>query len=202
VPRYADIIHKFGTAFAGRRLWDFAFDEKSMHKEMLLHTVRYTAIHRFGFVIPSRELLDQLQCHQPILEVGAGSGYITALMRHRGIDVIGTDALRQNYGFVFGAYDANQLTMNATEAVRRFPDRNVFCAWPTLGSTWLRYALQAMTVGRRAILIEESACAEPSTWQYRDRCFGRESSIDIPIWPGMHDYAATWIKKPCTMRGK
>jgi hypothetical protein len=165
-------------------------------REMSLHMTRTEAIHRFGFCLPSRELLDVLKAHGPILEVGAGTGYMTALMRHHGIEVIGTDPQTPpGYGFEYGRFDPQQQKLSAIAAVRQYPKHTLFCSWPSYEDTWLRTALRAVNVGGKAILIEESCCGDESTWRYRDQYFDELAPAPIPQWPGLHDSAALWVKR-------
>jgi hypothetical protein len=160
----------------------------------VLYFLRTKAIKEFGFALPCAELLDALAQHAPIVEIGAGSGYMTALMRKRGIDVIGTDP-GPGQVFPLGIYDRQQLLLQGKTAVRRYPKRTVFCSWPSLHLTWFRQALRAMRIGQRLIMVEEDACAEDSAWDYRDQSFDREARIDVPAWPMLNDRAGVWIKK-------
>lgn len=166
-----------------------------VERTKLLYDLRTKAIHEFGFSIPCKELLDALVLHQPIVEVGAGSGYMTALMRHRGIDVVGTDSGIGHSWITLGAHDQFQLLKPAKRAVRHYRDRTVFCSWPSLQETWFRQALRAMRVGQKAIIVEEDACAEESTWDYRNKAFDMIANIPLPAWPMLNDRAAVWVKK-------
>jgi len=196
VPSHEEIIKQFGNEFLMyRRAW--GRNVKTSHdKELDLYRQRDEAIKRFGFSIPSGELLDALRRLQPIVEIGAGSGYLTALMRKHGIDVIGTDPrLAYEHVISHGAHDTKQLTIEGKTAVRRFADRTVFCSWPSLSHTWFRQALKAMRIGRRIIIIEEDSCGDNSTWDYRDANFRHESEIALPAWPYMNDRANVWVKQ-------
>lgn len=191
VPSCAEFIDRFGKQFTGG-IWDLKFDDGDYLRTM----ERHRAIERFGFVIPSLELLRALKAHEPIIEIGAGSGYLTQLARNEGISVIGTDKQDgEKYGFQTGQCDPEQKKMSALAAVRKYPSCTVFCAWPSLGKRWLRSALKEMQPGRKAIIIEEDCCAEKSTWNYRDKNFDKVQSIPIPRWPYIRDYAAVWRKK-------
>jgi hypothetical protein len=201
---HAEIISRWGAEF--RMYREFMYREywgsneyeprTSIERSIELSDMREKAITEFGFMLPCKELLDALEANQPIVEVGAGTGFMTALMRHRGIDVIGTDIGDVGYCFKTGRYDPSQLRLQAKTAVRRYRDRTVFCSWPTYDHTWMRQALRAMRIGQRAIIIEEDSCAEETAWEYRNRSFeGNGMSIRVPAWNYMNDRAALWIKK-------
>jgi hypothetical protein len=196
---YDEIIRHWGSQFVMYRLlWD---DPDPLVRTGEVERIRETydlrtrAINEFGFSIPCKELLDALALHQPIVEVGAGSGFMTALMRHRGIDVVGTDSGSGHSWITLKRWDPEQVEMSGKRAVRHYRDRNVFCSWPSLSETWFRQALRAMRIGRKAIIVEEDACAEQSTWDYREAAFDLTTNIKVPAWPMLNDRAAVWTKK-------
>jgi len=194
----AEILERWGEDFLMYRInWDRL--PKIRHDDpdhsLSMHLLRDEVIKQFGFGLPSQELLDVLEQHQPIVEIGAGTGYFTKLMKNRGIDVIGTD-IGIGQRFAAGSLDPQQLRMQAKTAVRCYRDRTVFCSWPSLWETWFRQALRAMQIGQKLIVIEEDACAEDSTWEYRDQSFDKLGDwIALPAWPMMNDRARAWVKK-------
>jgi hypothetical protein len=194
-----EIIDRWGREFLMyRRVQEIGHVEKiPIERSVALIELRHELRKSFGFALPCRELLDALEQHQPIVEIGAGTGFLTALMRQRGIDVIGTDAGLGRYrgGFQIGVHDPVQILLAGKTAVRRYRARTVFCSWPSLHHSWFRQALRAMHIGRRVIIIEEDAAAEETTWDYRDACFIEEVEIALPAWPKSNNHAATWIKK-------
>jgi hypothetical protein len=155
-------------------------------------------ISELGFSIPCQEVLDFLAGCQPILEIGAGTGFWSRLLANRGVDVIATDTglsgKRGYYGFVVGSLHPT-IQLQGKTAVRRFPDRNVFCSWPTLNHTWFRQAVRAMRIGRMLIVVREDAVAEDSAWDYIERAFVQVANIEIPCFENLHDHVEIWLKK-------
>ena len=203
VPSRAELLERWGNDFLmyreARATPGFLVGSldiaESVRRHSELFPVREVeAIPEFGFSIPCAEMLDALAEHQPILEIGAGTGYWTALMRHRSIDVIGTDPDEQSWWDRTGQYDPEQIKLDGKTAARRWPERTVFCSWPSYQEIWFRQTLKAMHVGRRLILIEEDACADCKTWAYRDGHFALEANIQVPAWPGMNDRGGVWRK--------
>jgi hypothetical protein len=194
-----EILDRWGREFLMYRCaWEMGHLEKMpIERRVALIELRHELRRSFGFTLPCRELLEKLEQHQPIVEIGAGTGFLTALMRQHGIDVIGTDAGLGRYrgGFQIGLHDPVQMPLGGKTAVRRYRDRTVFCSWPSLHHSWFRQALRAMRIGQRAIIIESHEAAEKTTWDYRDACFTKEAEIVLPAWPDSNDRAATWIKK-------
>ncbi len=192
---YAKILDIWGPEFEMyRKSWRL-----TTNRSIERYRLRDRWVERFGFAIPCAELLDELAKSDLVIEVGAGTGYMTRLMYHRGIRVAGSDygARRREsgHGFTIGQYDALQIQAPGKTMVRRCPKAGVFCSWPTLGATWFRQMLRAMTIGQRLIVIREDACAEESAWQYLNDCFDELAVINIPAFEFMNDYASVHIKK-------
>jgi len=166
-----------------------------LNKSFLIHQLREEWIKRFGFAIPCAELLDELAKTKHVIEVGAGSGYMTRLMRHRGINVTGSDRGSDQHFFTIGLFDDQQVRAEAKTIVRRYPESTVFCSWPTYSETWFHQMLKAMQIGQRLIVIREGACANEAAWNYIDDCFVEETFINIPTFMFMGDYAASYVKK-------
>lgn len=163
---------------------------------------------RYGFAIPCQELIDTLKRYEPILEVGAGTGYLTRLARDRGVDMIATDAGDgDHHGFRHFAWIGRRvppgtswpvghdLLLPAKTAVRRWPERNVFCSWPSLKGTWLRQAAKAMRPGRVLVVIEEECCADERTWDYLSFAFDQIGGVKIPCFAGLHDSVRIYRKR-------
>lgn len=192
------VLKKWGRGFENYRVaWrrgDYGLSQLDDHMKLFMLRDQWTE--KFGFAIPCKELIEVCRKHAPILDVGAGTGYMTKLMRNAGIDVTGTDAFKFSYGWQCGIYDDKQKTITAKAAIRAAKNRpTVFCSWPTYDHTWFRQALKAMNIGQRLIVVRESATADESAWAYLDKCFAEEETIQIPCWPHMHDCCEVWVKK-------
>jgi len=203
-----EILERWGDEFEMYwRTWNRDTDlsnhfEKRLERSIKLMTLRNEWITTFGFAIPCAELMTALKNMQPIIEIGAGTGYMTALARMHNIIIIGSDLYtgKRKYGFIIGRYDHDQMCISGKTAVRKFRDRTVFCAWPSLKETWFRQALRAMSIGQRLIVIREDACAEETAWEYINKCFKHEAEINIPSWPHMNDYAGVYRKIKQTIK--
>lgn len=213
---YAKIIEEWGSDFEMyRHRWSREFKESMKTGAFALpapanidgrleclanqQRTRSRYIHEFGFAIPCAELFAEMAMHRHgIVDVGAGTGYMTRLMRNRGIDVIGSDYEcngLSGHGFCVGAHDPDQVKAHAKTMVRRHRDRIVFCSWPTYRATWFRQMLKAMQIGQRLVVIREESCAEATAWQYLDDCFEDVETINIPAFDFMNDYASVHVKK-------
>lgn len=210
VPSWQAIIDSWGDGFCNyfhRRIGDYRdtniFERVNNASE--LWGLRNEWIQEFGFMIPCAELLDACAKFQPIVEVGAGTGFMTKLMRNAGIDVIGSDLVargQSSYAFKVGVFDDQQITASADAMVKREQARTVFCSWPSYADTWFRQALKAMSAGQHLVVIRESATAEKTAWDYLEKHFNHIETINLPNWDGMHDRGEVWIKHSSHKSGR
>lgn len=188
----AEFTAMYGGEFRHRHWMTGDTDAESM---MSLHRQRDYFIGEFGFAIACLEALAAIIAGGPLVEIGAGTGYWSRLIFALGGDVVASDTFADNYlGWAHGAYFP-MLRMAGKTAVRRHPERNVLCVWPSLGATWFRQALKAMRVGRRLFYVEEDCTADDSARGLLADFFVEEDSIRIPCWPGMHDRLTIYRKR-------
>ena len=95
--RYARCIENWGPDFEMyRKRWNRKlFDPQSVARTAGLFDLRERYMRQFGFMLPCAEVLDELQKADLVVEVGAGTGFMTKIMRHRRINVIGSDPQAQ-----------------------------------------------------------------------------------------------------------
>lgn len=147
----------------------------------------------WGFAIPCAEAVAALRgLGAPIVEIGAGSGYWTALLGAAGLDVIGTD-LAADAESAFGqrlGQHAALVALGARAAVEAWPDRDVFCAWPSRGEAWSAEAVAAIRPGRAFALIGEprgGLTGADALFDLLDTAFALEAEVAIPQFPGKRD---------------
>ena len=194
--RYARCLEDWGPDFEMyRKNWNTSLMLRGgIAHFAALSEMRKDYIRKFGFMLPCAELLDELQTARLVVEVGAGTGYMTKIMRHRRINVIGSDP-GIGYFKKHGIYDPSQIVAQGKTMVRRYPKALVFCSWPSLGETWFRQMLKAMRVGQRLVTVLEDSCCEETAREYFDACFETERLIDIPAFQHMNDIVYVAVKK-------
>lgn len=193
VPRLNEFLVTYGTVFGNYR-YGLPSGRAGVRDSLANFYQRDGFIEEFGFSLPCSEALDVLERHAPILEIGAGSGYWSALMACRGIDVVATDPAIEKFKFETGRYFPI-VSLQGKTAVRRHSDRNVFCSWPSLTETWLRQAARAMRPGRTLIVVREDATADERTWNYLEMAFRFIGDCRLPCWWGLHDRIEIWKKR-------
>jgi hypothetical protein len=156
-----------------------------------LGLARKAFIRDWGFAIPCAEAVSALRRLGPIVEVGAGTGYWTALLRAAGHDMIATDlaAGASKHGFSVGRHaEVEQLA--ASQAVLRYPDRDLFCSWPSENEPWAAEAVLAVKAGRRIALILDDRGTMTGDAALRDALeAGCRSlaTVQIPQFPNVQD---------------
>ncbi len=144
----------------------------------------------FGFCVPTPELVEQLARIGPILEVGAGTGYLSRLVRDAGGDIEATDISPRENGWT------EVEALDARQAQSRYPGRTLLSSWPSLGGDWLSEAVLRMQSGDRLVMIGEGpgGCTGSDSFY---KLIGREilpapdllSGADVWRFPCIHDTA-------------
>jgi hypothetical protein len=162
--------------------------------------VRDAFTRRWGFSLPCAEAVEALKSLGPLLEVGAGSGYWSALLSAAGGSVIATDAHAAGdigHGFTAGRHWPVE-PLSGPEAVQRWPDRTVFCSWPTRGDPWLEETVELLVPGRRLALIIEppgGKTANAGLYQRLASEFRLLDTIPIPQFPDHEDQLLVYERR-------
>jgi hypothetical protein len=155
-------------------------------------------INEFGFAVPSAEAIQLVLNHQPLIEIGAGSGAWSRILHDRGADIIATDPRIERNWFEHARYikpgEMRWYDLQGKTAVRRWPKRNVLCSWPSLGKTWFRQAARAMRPGRILFAVYEEATATYETWDELDR-WERVADLELLSWHHCHDRLLAFRKR-------
>jgi hypothetical protein len=150
----------------------------------------------FSWAIPTDEAIDALARYAPLIECGAGMGYWMALLRARGVDVIGCDlappgrkARNEYHRRGRRPWTAVQRGSSA-ETARRHSDRSLVLCWPPCDDDAASYAVLRAYRGDVVIYVGEPG--EGATGSVR---FHRElrlnwtpvEELDLPHWPRLRD---------------
>ena len=152
-----------------------------------------------SWYIPSGELIRSLVKLGPIVSVGAGYGYTESLALVLGADLIATD-IKPNSSNSWcrgGKYYCKVEELAAVDAVRRWPERNVFLAWPPYDTPMAHDVAEAMSPGQLLIYVGESAggCTGDDSFFSKLRSeFEEIDEITIASWSGIHDQCIVYKK--------
>jgi hypothetical protein len=164
-----------------------------------LEFARKAFVRAWGYAIPCREAVVALRKLGPLLEIGAGSGYWSAMLRAAGHDAIATDLATGTsaYGTLVGEhYDVECL--GAVEAIERRPGRDLFCSWPGAGEAWATEAVSRVAAGRSIALILDDR--PEMTGDAALRAFLAAEcevieSVTLPQFPGVCDRLVVYRRR-------
>ncbi len=153
-----------------------------------LYATRVACVRKFCFPIPSQELINALLLLSPLIEIGAGTGFLAKLLVEKGAEVIATDAGTGAYSQKIGAYFPI-LRLKAPRAINRWPRRNVLCSWPSYTEEWAHDALCVMSKDRTFAYIGEGSggCTASDGFHSFVEKHCEADEISIVSWPFIHD---------------
>lgn len=146
-------------------------------------TGRLHATRCYSWAVPSDDALSLLAAHAPLVEVCAGRGYWSALLRLRGVDVIATDA---------HAYDPTWTTVeiaDAADAAAAHPERALMLVWPSWRTDTAARALAAYQGATVAYVGEPRGgqCASDAFFDALAREWSPIATCAIPRWSRTRD---------------
>lgn len=166
--------------------------EYSRHYEL-----RYTTA-KHSWVVIVKEWLDSLEKltkGKRILEVCAGAGWVSELMRKRGCDWIATDvAVGENNRYKMIAHN-RVIEMGAMDAVSKFKTDVLFASWIDYRS---ELDCELGDLGLPMILVGEGWGGCTGSEKFWEK-HGEETEfakdrydwfVDVPQWDGIHDYTS------------
>jgi hypothetical protein len=110
---------------------------------------RWSFIERFGYTIISAAGIDLLNSFGAVVEIGAGTGYLSHLMRLQGGDAVATDISPNPL------LNLPVKEMDADTAIQTHQGRTVLSSWPSLNGRWLGDATVHILPGQHLIVIGE-----------------------------------------------
>ena len=157
-----------------------------------LWKLREAYICDYSFALPCQEALQVIKKYSPIVEVGAGSGFWAYLLSKIGCDIVATD---KNLDKIHNVHQTKPwpkyveiLQIEASEAINRYPNRNIFCCWPDYKDEW---SFNFLNLVKNQIVIyigEFKGCtADDKFHDLLNEVFELVEEFPIPQWYGIHD---------------
>lgn len=168
-------------------------------------------IKKYSFPILTEDAVWKLSKYQPILEIGAGTGYWAYEFKKRGVNYYATDVLplKQNLYFVddnskeFYNTDkykkpwTNIELLSANKAIDKYPSCTLLSSWPSYNENWANEALLKYK-GKYFIYEGESeggCTGNDAFFETLDKYWKGIEIIDIPQWDTIHDYLTVYERK-------
>lgn len=150
--------------------------------------------------VPTQLLIDLMKKYSPLVSVGSGFAYTESLALEQEIDVIPTDLAPNSYNQWCrkGKFFCEVEQMDAVAAINKYPDRNVFMAWPPYDTPMAYDAAVAMAPGQFLIYVGESwgGCnGDDRFFEYLNDFFVEIEDLAIPQWYGLNDHCIVYRKK-------
>jgi hypothetical protein len=149
--------------------------------------------------IPSEDLVKKLSSFSPVLSVGSGFGYTEHLAAKRGCNIICTDISpdQKNHWCRKGKFYMDVEKIDASKAVLKYSERNVFMAWPPYNNPMAADVVKNMEVGRFLIYVGEGGggcTGDEDFFSILNGDFEEIEWIKISSWSGIHDFVGIYKK--------
>ena len=155
----------------------------------------------FGFPIitaPAVRWISQMTAGIPLLEIGAGNGYLTSELIKADVKITATDP------HPIGAEDGHRIPMapvpsvdilplTGKEAIALHPDHNILWSWPDLNAEYTHETLRNFE-GRFLVYIGEDIYGNTGSPEFHhvlETDFVPVDSFQIPTFPGLHDRSSS-----------
>jgi len=163
--------------------------------------LRDDLVSRYSWAVPTEEALRQIAELGPIVEMGAGTGYWTCLLKRMGADVVAYDrappgSLKSLIAacnpWHVGAKQHARVLHGTPETLQNHADRALLLCWPPRGPM-ARQCLKHWKGETLAYVGEFGGFTADLKLQEAIRLrFNLVSTVQIPRWPGMNDMMTIW----------
>jgi len=163
---------------------------------------RQGLVRKYSWAIPNDEAIAKIARYSGVLEIGAGTGYWSWLLRQVGASVIATEPTPgggDRYQFTYSWTE--KVELSALEAVKQYGEgRALMSVWPCYDKPWCAEALKAYK-GSTFIYVGEGmrGCTGDETlhemlWR-EDAPWDLAESVAIPRWQGLHDQMHVFLRR-------
>lgn len=152
---------------------------------------------KYAYSAPSPKLLQLISDHSPLVEIGAGNGYLASLLRAMGTDIVALDAFPVEEGknwFFHTSFlglptkkGRSWTEVNKGEAANlgNYSDRTLLLCWPPKNSM----ATDSLVYfqGKKIILIaNKSCCAEAKFYDLLEKNWLLQLAVETDSWSMCH----------------
>lgn len=167
--------------------------------QMLLHEhqhpiFRQEIVREYGHGIPSRMTIATLAAGNPMVEVGAGTGYWAKLISQRNkamiypTDELGNGEVNEWFQQIGKHHPVEKL--DGVEAVRKYPNCDVLMVWPTQRNDVAAHAAAEMQVDRKLFVVHHGLGGITGTarlFHVLRTDFEQVDEITLPRYPWLND---------------
>ncbi len=186
--------------------WTAARDGRTVEFDYMVDSiqerqkVRHDLTARYGWAIPSDEVIATIAALSPIVEVGAGNGYWAYLLAKAGADIVAYDRQPDGGNAWFPKIEQPWFPVQRgpASAAKAHADRTLLIVWPPYNTPMANTALRLYRGGRVVYVGEGSGgCnADPAFFSRLEREWLLTAECSIPQWEMIHDEVSIWERKP------
>ncbi len=165
----------------------FQGDEYNPSSFVKSFMAREGLVKKYAWAIPDKGAIEIIKKYGPIVEIGAGTGYWSYLMRQVGIDVVSYDQKPYNNHFCEGQWA--EVKKGSGSKASLHSDRTLLLCWPPM-SNMASQSLNAYQ-GNTVIYIGEShggCTADDKFFEEIHKNWKDVEEYGVPQWPGLHDW--------------
>jgi hypothetical protein len=156
---------------------------------------REELVHKYAFAIPNHQaILTIVNTTNKVIEIGAGSGYWAYLLQKAGLDVVAVD--NDYRGKDYWKHKWFPVRNGDETILKDYPDHTLFLCWPEMSG--VSSDALANYQGRTLIYVGEGrgGCTANEKFFEELNCnWQHGESVNIPQWPGIHDYLQIYHKQ-------
>jgi hypothetical protein len=179
--KWEDVVHR-GTT--GRSSLNFLIEDWEM-RDRFRHSVSWH--------IPTTDLVELIKSYSPVVSVGSGLAYTESIALEKGADILATDISpdEKNLWCTDGEFQMEVEKLDASGAVKKYFDRNVFMGWPPYDNPMAYEVVKAMEIGKFLVYVGEGhggCTGNDEFFEYLYANFEEvEIEFSIPRWSGIYD---------------
>ena len=185
-------VHINREKYGSMDQWAIKTDSEILHHVYFAMRDDYTS--KYGFPIITDQAIQWIAeqtNNTPMIEIGAGNGYLSKEMRERGIDVIPTDPseVDQNH-YRLGKIEHVPIEkLDGMQALEKYPEHSAVWSWPE-PEHYVKNTMQQFS-GKHLVYIGEygEGCTGPQQDLYitLQGNYKVKGQYRIPSYPGNHD---------------
>ncbi len=184
-------------------------DDQDNRRQIRQHLTR-----KYAFGVPGDAALDCLARYEPLVEIGAGTGYWARCLRERGVDIVAYDVMGDSWRSWFRPSILAEIRRDGTRAIEARPhaqraepalwtevrqggpevlrdhgERTLLLCWPDPWSGFDEASLLAYP-GERVAVVGEPAGAGPGSQGFQallQRSWQQIETAPVPRWPASED---------------
>jgi len=157
-------------------------------------SIRRKLVAAYAWAIPSRLALETIQRYQPVIELGAGTGYWAFCLLQLGVDILAFDRNPNAPPHWSKVAEGDEKLLADPQSPLH--TRSLMLCWPPLNEPLALEALQLYR-GETIIDIGEPRGGNTGSAAYIEKLeteYSLVESLSLPRWPGCQDELRVWLR--------